>query len=70
MYTATEGVDASVELCAVLVTGILERQTIVMFSTSDGTATSLGMSMFVLIYPMNALDLVHTIVSLIWPYQL
>ena len=47
MYTATEGVDASVELCAVLITGILDGQTIVTFSTSDGTATSSGMCMHV-----------------------
>ena len=45
VYSATEGVDASVEICAVLTQGILERETIVMFSTSDGTATALGMSM-------------------------
>ena len=45
VYSATEGVDASVEICAVLTQGTLERETIVMFSTSDGTATALGMSM-------------------------
>ena len=45
MYSATEGVDASVEICAVLFAGILEREAVVTFSTSDGTATSTGMSM-------------------------
>ena len=42
VYSATEGVDASVELCAVLVAGTLEREAVVMFSTSDGSATSGG----------------------------
>ena len=43
MYNVTEGVDASVELCAVLTSGILEREAVVAFSTSDGTATSGGL---------------------------
>ena len=45
VYNVTEGVDASVEICAVLTTGTLEREAVVTFSTSDGTATSIGMSM-------------------------
>ena len=45
MYNVTEGADASVELCAVLTSGTLEREAVVTFSTSDGTATSLGMCM-------------------------
>ena len=43
MYNVTEGVDASVELCAMLTGGTLERETVVRFSTSDGTATSGGL---------------------------
>ena len=43
VYNATEGVDASVELCAVLVAGTLEREAVVIFATSDGTATSGGL---------------------------
>ena len=43
MYNVTEGVDASVELCAVLTSGILEREAVVVFSTTDGTATSGGL---------------------------
>ena len=39
----TEGVDAIVELCAVLTSGILEREAVIRFSTSDGTATSGGL---------------------------
>ena len=42
LYRVTEGVDANVELCAVLTSGTLEREAVVMFSTSDGTATSTG----------------------------
>ena len=42
VYNVTEGVDASVELCAMLITGTLEREAVVMFLTSDGTATSTG----------------------------
>ena len=42
IYSVTEGVDANVELCAVLTMGLLERGAVVMFSTSDGTATSTG----------------------------
>ena len=43
VYSATEGVDASVELCAVFLAGTLEREAVVMFSTSDGAATSGGL---------------------------
>ena len=43
VYSATEGVDASVELCAVLVAGTLEREAVVIFATSDGTATAGGL---------------------------
>ena len=43
MYNVIEGVDASVELCAVLITGELERQATVTFSTADDTATSTGL---------------------------
>ena len=43
MYNVTEGVDASVELCAVLTSGTLEREAVVVFSTTDGTATSGGL---------------------------
>ena len=40
MYNATEGADPFVELCAVLTKGDLEKEAIVTFSTSDGSATS------------------------------
>ena len=40
MYNATEGADPFVELCAVLTKGVLEKDAIVTFSTSDGPATS------------------------------
>ena len=43
VYSATEGVDASVEICAVLFAGTLEREAVVTFSTSDGTATAGGL---------------------------
>ena len=43
-YTATEGLDASVELCAVIMMGTLEREAVVDFETIDDTATSLGLS--------------------------
>lgn len=42
LYNATEGEDPSVELCAVLMTGTLEREAVVTFSTRDGSATSAG----------------------------
>ena len=42
MYTVTEGLNSSVELCAVLLMGILEREVMVMFTISDGSATSTG----------------------------
>ena len=42
VYSATEGVDG-VELCAVFLAGTLEREAVVTFSTSDGTATSGGL---------------------------
>ena len=42
LYSTTEGEDPSVELCAVLITGTLEREAVVAFSTRDGTATSTG----------------------------
>ena len=42
MYTATEGSDASVELCAVLTMGTLKTEAIVTFFTSDGSAMSRG----------------------------
>ena len=41
-YTVTEGTDPSVELCAVVVSGTLERDAIVVFST--GNATAFGLS--------------------------
>ena len=37
-YTVREGVDPTVQICAVLISGTLERGTIVTFSTSDGSA--------------------------------
>ena len=40
--TTVQETDASVELCAVLIEGTLEREAVVTFSTSDGTATSGG----------------------------
>ena len=40
MYNAVEGVDVSVELCAVLRMGTLEREAVVDFQTIDDTATS------------------------------
>ena len=42
VYTTTEGTDPSVELCANVTSGSLGRDAIVLFSTSDGTATSTG----------------------------
>ena len=43
VYTATEGVDTAVELCAIVVgSTILERAVIVSFATRDGSATSVG----------------------------
>ena len=53
VYNATEGVHASVELCAVLTTGTLERRTIVIISTNDGTATALGMCMSIPVQPIR-----------------
>ena len=41
-YSATEGSDASVEVCALVLDGALEREVIVTFFTTDGTATSVG----------------------------
>ena len=41
-YTVTEGTDANVELCAIIFNGSLERAATVVFSTSDGNATSSG----------------------------
>ena len=41
-YSVTEGSDASVEVCAVVLDGTLEREVIVTFFTTDGTATSVG----------------------------
>ena len=60
VYSATEGVDASVEICAVLFAGTLEREAVVTFFTSDGTATALGMSMS---FPDEQ---AYTVVSLIY----
>ena len=40
LYNVTEGADPFVELCAVLTEGTLERDAIVTFFTSDGSATS------------------------------
>ena len=37
-YTVTEGVNRTVQICAVLISGTLERGTTVTFSTSDGSA--------------------------------
>ena len=44
VYTATEGSDASIELCAVLTMETLKTDAIVvvMFFTSDGSAMSRG----------------------------
>ena len=43
VYTATEGVDSAVELCAIVVgSTVLERAVIVSFATRDGSATSIG----------------------------
>ena len=41
-YSATEGIDASVEVCASVLDGMLEREAIVTFFTTDGNATSTG----------------------------
>ena len=40
LYTATEGVDPVVELCATVLMGILSRDAVVEFTIVDGTATS------------------------------
>ena len=43
LYTATEGVDPVVELCAIVFGGTeLEREVVVSFATRDGSATSIG----------------------------
>ena len=43
LYTATEGEDPFVELCAVVIGNVqLERQAVVSFATRDNTATSIG----------------------------
>ena len=41
-FTTTEGTDPSVEICAVVVNGTLERDAIVIFSTTNDTATGLS----------------------------
>ena len=41
-YNASEGTDASVEVCALVLDGMLERDAIITFFTRDGTATSFG----------------------------
>ena len=43
VYTTTERTDPSVELCANLTSGTLERTVNVLLSTSDGTATFTGL---------------------------
>ena len=44
LYSVTEGSGTSVEfeVCAVVLEGTLEREVIVTFFTTDGTATSVG----------------------------
>ena len=59
VYSATEGVDASVEICAVLTQGTLEREAVVIFSTNDSKATALSMSKSL------PHEQVYTVVSLI-----
>ena len=41
-HTATEEIDASVEVCALVLSGTFEREVIVTFFTTDGNATSVG----------------------------
>ena len=41
-YTVTEGTDASLEICAIVMSGTLDRNAIVMFSTRNGAATTEG----------------------------
>ena len=41
-YSATEGSDASVEVCASVLDGVLEREFLVTLFTTDGSATSAG----------------------------
>ena len=41
-YSATEGIDASVEVCALVVDGALEREVVIDLFTTDGSATSAG----------------------------
>ena len=41
-YSAPEGSDASVEVCALVLDGMLEREAKVTFFTTDGNATSTG----------------------------
>ena len=43
-YNATEGTDASVEVCAIVIMGVLEKEAVVSFSTMDGSAVSVGQS--------------------------
>ena len=43
MYNVTEGTDSNVKLCAKVLQGILEREVMVMFSTSDDSATFEGL---------------------------
>ena len=42
VHSATEGSDASVEVCASVHDGTLQRTVTVTFFTTDGTATSVG----------------------------
>ena len=42
VYTTTEGSDASVEVCASVRDGTLERAVTVTFFTTDENATSVG----------------------------
>ena len=44
LYNDVEGVSISVELCAALGIGTLEREVVVDFQTIDVTATSIGRS--------------------------
>ena len=41
-YTVTEGTDTSLEICAIVMSGTLDRNAVVMFSTSNGAATTEG----------------------------
>ena len=58
-YTATEGTDPFVEVCAIVRMGILEREAVVTLSTVDGAAVSVGQSAIYMIVRYFLLSFNH-----------